>query len=131
MSVRRKDRLGGFGSEVNNCRITRKIENDECGDHTRYDAGQPTRDSEGSLHAVSAGEAKRGDPHFIKVAGRTIKRRRMEYVPTKSEVGTKDITVDQDTLSILKELGVNGLLNIRTSGDALSPAAPRGSSRNS
>uniref|UniRef100_A0A7S1F2M7 40S ribosomal protein S17 n=1 Tax=Noctiluca scintillans TaxID=2966 RepID=A0A7S1F2M7_NOCSC len=45
------------------------------------------------------------------------RERRMEYVPEKSEVDTDYIKVDPDTMSMLKELGMNNLPNITTTSE--------------
>ena len=42
------------------------------------------------------------------------RERRIEYDPEKSEAATDYITIDPDTMSMLKELGMNSLRNITT-----------------
>ena len=51
------------------------------------------------------------------------------YVPEESEIDADYIRVDPDTMSMLKELGMNSLLDIMTTSAALSrDALCRGSS---
>merc|ERR1712185_166820 len=47
------------------------------------------------------------------------RERRMEYVPDKSEVDTEYITVDPDTKEMLKELDMDKLPNIASTGVGL------------
>ena len=57
----------------------------------------------------------RGPVHGIGLKLQEEERgRRIQYVPEKSEVDTNHITVDSDTRSMLKELGMNWLPNITT-----------------